>query len=70
MGKVNPWAKVGWVETEDQKPMKQSPCCGVAIYFSRGDGVNMGTCQKCDMVVVRQNPTTGKQEVPDTEFWK
>ena len=30
MGKVNPWAKVGWIETEDQSTaIKQSPCCGV-----------------------------------------
>ena len=68
MSKVSPWAKVGWIESDES--MKQSPCCGVSVYMSRGDGVSMGTCAKCDQVVVRINPTTGKQEVPDTEFWK
>ena len=65
--KANPWAKVGWTEIDE--PVLQSPCCGVRVSMSRGDGVSMGTCDKCDAVVVRINPTTGKQEIPDTVFW-
>ena len=65
--RVNPWAKVGWIECNEE--IRLSPCCGVGIFMSRGDGVTMGTCQKCDAVVVRINSKTGAQEVPDTEFW-
>jgi hypothetical protein len=67
MSKANPWSKVGWTEAEE--PVKLSPCCGLKVFMSRGDGVTMGTCEKCDAVVVRINPITGKQEVPDTTFW-
>jgi hypothetical protein len=67
MSKANPWGKVGWIEMEEA--INQSPCCGVSVFMSRGDGVTMGTCAKCDQVVVRINSKTGKQEVPDTEFW-
>ena len=67
MKKVNPWTNIGW--TESEKPVTESPCCGVSVFMSCGDGVTMGTCAKCDAVVVRINSTTGKQEIPDTEFW-
>lgn len=65
--KVNPWAKIGWSVSDT--PVKESSCCGVHVSMSRGDGTTMGTCDKCDAVVVRINPTTGQQEIPDTTFW-
>ncbi len=39
-----------------------SPCCGVTIDCSRGDGVTMGSCSKCGVAVIRANPQTGVQE--------
>ena len=39
-----------------------SPCCGVAIDCSRGDGVTMGSCSKCGVAIIRVNPQTGAQE--------
>jgi hypothetical protein len=64
MSKTN---KVGWIQTDEV--INQSPCCGVSVGTIISNGVTMGTCIKCDQVVFRLNPTTGKQETPDTEYW-
>jgi len=41
----------------------QSPCCGHAIYYARGEhGVSIGSCGKCGDAVSRVNPRTGLLE--------
>ena len=39
-----------------------SRCCNATILMSRGDGVMMGTCARCDETVCRLNPRTGRAE--------
>ena len=39
-----------------------SPCCASRILFSRGDGVNIGSCSVCNTDVIRMNPLTGREE--------
>ena len=39
-----------------------SPCCQAKIIMSRTRGVDIGVCGKCDLLLIRVNPTTGKRE--------
>lgn len=36
-----------------------SECCGTKIYLSRKQNIQIGTCSKCQEIVVRMNPTLG-----------
>lgn len=65
MKNPSPWSDAGWVESD--VPVKLSSCCSVPVYMSRGDGVTIGSCAKCDRNVVRINPKTGKQEIPESD---
>lgn len=63
---ISPWNDFGWKPYEGPVFCKDHP--NAKVYMSRGDGVTMGTCAECNACVVRLNPKTNEQEIPDPDL--
>jgi hypothetical protein len=50
------------MKKKEKKKELFSPCCGAKMSASLGDGVLIGTCDKCGTNVYRLNPKTWKEE--------